>query len=144
MTSQATAITVMENCISDIRKWMRQNKLKMNDTKTEFIFIGTRHQLKKLKVDSISIGGSRVQCADSVRNLGVWFDKHLSLEKHINLKCKIAHYQLYNLRKIKQYLSRQSLEILVHGLVQSHIDYCNSLFTGIPKHLLSKLKKHSK
>ena len=33
------------------------------------------------------------------------------------------------------------MEILVHGLMQSHIVYCNSLFLGISKRLIFKLKR---
>ena len=32
-----TSLTKLNNCISDIRVWMIQNKLKINDSKTEFI-----------------------------------------------------------------------------------------------------------
>ena len=31
--------------ISDLRKWMYQDKLKFNDDKTEFLIIGSRQQL---------------------------------------------------------------------------------------------------
>ena len=32
-----TSLTKLNNCISDIRVWMIKNKLKINDSKTEFI-----------------------------------------------------------------------------------------------------------
>jgi len=35
-TDQAEAVRAMENCIDDLRKWMFQDKLKINDNKTEF------------------------------------------------------------------------------------------------------------
>ena len=34
-----TSLTKLNNCISDIRVWMIQNKLIINDSKTEFIII---------------------------------------------------------------------------------------------------------
>ena len=45
----------MEGCIRDIRFWMLNNDLKLNDNKTEFLIIGTAQQLEKL--DDISSGG---------------------------------------------------------------------------------------
>ena len=39
----------LEACISDIQKWMRTNKLKLNDDKTEVVLFGTRQQLEKLE-----------------------------------------------------------------------------------------------
>ena len=41
----ANAVTAMQACITDIRRWMLMDKL--NDEKTEFIVIGTRQQLVK-------------------------------------------------------------------------------------------------
>ena len=36
-TDQAMALEAMERCISDLRKWMYRDKLKINDDKTELI-----------------------------------------------------------------------------------------------------------
>ena len=46
---QAAAVTAMQNCIDDVKRWMLADKLKLNDGKTEFILIGTRQQLAKVK-----------------------------------------------------------------------------------------------
>ena len=43
--NETAAITAMQNCIDDVRKWMLINKLKLNDGKTEFLLIGTRQQI---------------------------------------------------------------------------------------------------
>lgn len=39
LTDQAKALEAMERCISDLRKWMYRDKLKINDDKTEFLVI---------------------------------------------------------------------------------------------------------
>ena len=44
-------------------------------------------------------------------------------------------------KSIRKYLSRKSTEILVHGLVHSHIDFCNGLFTEIPAYQLNRLQR---
>ena len=41
-SSQADAVASIEHCIQDIRRWMSQDKLLMNDAKTELLLIGTR------------------------------------------------------------------------------------------------------
>ena len=43
------AITRIENCIDEIRAWMTDNYLKLNDDKTEFIIIGAKQQCSKVK-----------------------------------------------------------------------------------------------
>ena len=45
-----------------------------NDTKTEFLIIGTRQQLAKVSIDSIGVGDADIKPAQNVRNLGSWFD----------------------------------------------------------------------
>ena len=40
-----SCITMLEKCIQDIRSWMRQNFLKLNDEKTEFVLFGSHQQL---------------------------------------------------------------------------------------------------
>ena len=35
----------LEHCISDIRAWMKLNLLKLNDDKTEFLLLRTKHNI---------------------------------------------------------------------------------------------------
>ena len=39
------ALARVERCIEDIRRWMLNDKLKLNDDKPEFMIIGTLQQL---------------------------------------------------------------------------------------------------
>ena len=51
---QDEVIRSMETCISDVKQWMTADKLMLNDDKTEFIVIASRHLLKKTAVNTIS------------------------------------------------------------------------------------------
>ena len=84
-TSQEEALHVIQNCVNDVRKWMLVNKLKINDSKTEFLIIGSKHQLSKITIDSIKIGDSEKRPVTSVKNLGVLIDNNLSMESHISI-----------------------------------------------------------
>ena len=130
----------MEQCISDISTWMEGKKLKLNHSKTEYILIGTPQQLAKCTNMAINIVGNNILALNYVRNLGAYFDKHITMEQHIKSKCQAAYAQLYNIRKVKKYLDHQSAEKLIHALVHSHIDYCNALLIGLPKYLIQKLQ----
>ena len=66
-------------------------KLKMNPSKTEFILIGTQQQLAKCGRESITIGDNVIESSDCARNLVAYFDKHMSMETHIKIKCKAAY-----------------------------------------------------
>ena len=69
-TNQTDAVIAMERCISDIRKWMLKDKLKLNDDKTEFMLIGTKQQLSKVNIDCLTVGSIDVAPVTVARNLG--------------------------------------------------------------------------
>ena len=49
LTSQEEALHIIQNCVNDVRKWMLVNKIMINDSKTEFLIIGSKHQLNKIE-----------------------------------------------------------------------------------------------
>ena len=55
-TCEAEALDAIENCIADVRSWIINDKLMLNDDKTEFLVIGTSKQLSKVSVNSIRVG----------------------------------------------------------------------------------------
>ena len=57
---------LMQRCISDISTWMDDIKLKLNNSKTGYILIGTAHQLAKCTNMAINIGGSEIHALNCV------------------------------------------------------------------------------
>lgn len=55
-SAQAAAVPSIKQHIRDIREWMYQEKLLMNNAKTELLLIGTLLQLAKVTFDAITIG----------------------------------------------------------------------------------------
>ena len=86
--SQTAAINAMECCIEKIRTWMIRDKLTINDTKTEFILIGTRQQLCKLQSCTISVGYDIINATTQVKNLGCWLDSHRNMSTYVTRVCK--------------------------------------------------------
>ena len=123
--SEVEAVSAMQKCICDVRAWMREDQLMLNDDKTEFLIIGTRQQLSKVSIQSIKVGQAEVSSVVSARNLGTCFDTHLDMVTHITKTCSSAFYYLYNICHIRKYLSRESTEKLVHAFISSRLDYRN-------------------
>ena len=120
--NQEVALARMESCIDDIRNWMLNDKLKLNDNKTEFLIISTSQQLAKVTISSLCVGNSAITPVSSARNLGSWFDAKLAMATHITRTCNSASYYLYNLRRIRKYLSKENTKTLVHTFISSRID----------------------
>ncbi len=141
LVSQHQAIAKMEACLHDVKSWMVKYKLKMNDSKTEFVIVGSRQQLDKIQFNSIRVGDCVVKAVDSVRDLGAYLDSNMTMDTHISYKCRAAFMQLYNLRRIRKYLNRQATETLVHSFIFSHIDYCNALLYNVADYQIAKLRR---
>ena len=139
--NETTALLAMQSCVVEIKKWLCNDKLLMNDGKTEFIIIGTKQQLAKVNIDNITIAETNVNPISVAKNLGVWLDSSLSMSTHINKLCSAAFYHLRNIKRIRKYLSRESATILVHAFISSRLDYCNSLLYGLPAYQLNKLQR---
>ena len=82
--SKEECIHSLENAINELRDWMCNNLLKLNDGKTEFIILGTQQHLQKISHINIQIGEDLVTAVDMVCNLGFFIDKYLINTDHIN------------------------------------------------------------
>ena len=121
---------------------MTENKLQLNDSKTEAIIISSgRQSVNSTLPPSLRIGQSDVNFISSVKNLGVTLDCNLSMKQHVNNICKAAYFQLRKISSIRHLLTIQAAQTLVCSLVLSRLDYCNSLLIGCPHYLIQKLQK---
>ena len=55
--------------------------------------------------------------------------------------CKSALFHLWNIAKIRMYLTFESTKTLVHAYVTYRLDNCNSLLLGSPKYMIQKLQR---
>ena len=118
---------------SAVQKWMERRKLKLNSSKTEIMIVGSQARLSNLNFgDKITFLNTDVSLSSKVRNLGVIMDSSLSLrDQLINVKRKSIG-NLINIAHIADFLDQSSRMKLVHGLVFSQIDFCNSLYYNLP------------
>jgi len=62
---------------------MASNRLCLNPTKTEFIWLGTARRRQQLTNDKVSLSGVCLQPSERVRGLGVKVDCDLSMAAHV-------------------------------------------------------------
>ena len=67
-------------------------------------------------------------------------DQHLSFDTHVLKKCATASWNLAKIKRIKKYLNRDSLQILMNAMVLSHLDYANSLLYGTTQKNIHKMQ----
>ena len=120
---------------------MARRKFKLNDGKTEIIVIqGNLRNVSVANFGVMSFGDTQLAPRESAKNLGVVLDSSLSFRSHIDSIVKTCNFHICNLYKIKDFVKRKNLVILVHSLIVSNVDYCNSLFIGLPNVILKKVQ----
>ncbi len=117
-------------CLSDISSWMMDHHLQLNLAKTELLVFSANPSLHHNF--SIQLGSSTITPSRTARNLGVVIDDQLSFTDHIATTARSCRFALYNIRKIRPFLSEQTAQLLVQALVLSRLDYCNALLAGLP------------
>ncbi|KAI4887285.1 hypothetical protein NFI96_007646 [Prochilodus magdalenae] len=117
---------------------MTAHHLKLNPSKTELLFIpsttGPHCDL------AISFGNSLITLTEDARSLGVILDGQLSFSAHIANLTRSCRFLLYNIRRIRLFLSQEATQLLVQSLVISRLDYCNSLLAGLPLRAIRPLQ----
>ena len=70
-----------------------------------------------------------MSCSHVVRDLGVLLDLELTFSHHIDQMCRNC------------YMTFNAAVSLVHAFVFSHLDYCSSIFAGLPGVRMEKLRR---
>ena len=90
------------------------SRQKLNEDKTQSIWLGTRHQLNKTLPQTLTLQNSTVlQFSTAVKNLGVLINSQLTKVDHIAVICRSGFFQLRQVRSIRQSLTPAAVKTLV-------------------------------
>ena len=128
-------------CIQDVGEWMASNMLMLNREKTDVILFAPKHKSLLDNNFSLAFGNVTINAKKVVRSLGVVLDTTLSMEHHVNAVSRSCFMHLKNISKIRKYLTVEATKSLVHAVVMSRLDYCNSLLLDISDTHINKLQR---
>ena len=133
----------LESCISDVRIWMANNFLNLNDTKSEFLILKPSRQSAHFsKVPApLAIGRCQVSPAVSARNIGVIFDETMSMDSRSGRCARVL--------SISFTISAASgnswteMPFRLWFMLWSHLNWIffNSLYSGLPVCQIMKLQR---
>ena len=92
----------IQSCISDVKALATMNMLKLNDDKTELMLVTfkrTKH-LHNLPT-SITMGNAQIPFKQSVKNLGLTLDCHLTMNAHVSNIARTCYFELRRLASIR-------------------------------------------
>ena len=129
-------------CYKEISDLLSKLFLKLNDSKTEIILIGNPNIVEKCKsqISNIQLNDSIITFSSFLKNLGIILDENLSFDKHIKTVSNNSMFRLRNLRHIRPHFDTSSFKIIIHSTITSRLDYCNSLYFGLPSSSLRNLQ----
>ena len=125
-------------CVDEIASWMGANCL--NSEKTEMIWFSSSRKLKNIPSYSVRVLESNIFPSKSVRNLGVYMDRDLTMSTQISKTIQMCFTSLRQIRSIKGCLTMESLKTLASAIVLSRIDYDNMALVSLPKVATQSIK----
>jgi len=120
---------------------MSDNLIQFNDQKSDALVCYSKSSRLKPTNTPHLLGEASISPSDTVRNLGVSLDTHLTMKKRIGKVCSNAFYHLKKIAKIRNHISRAATAQLVSAPVLSNINYGNSLLAGLPENRHHPLQK---
>ena len=76
----------------------------------------------------------------TVRDLGVMLDSNMTMSQHVLRVCQNCYFQIWLIHRLGKALSVESKLLLVHALVHSRLDYCNSVLAHLLWSLVQQLQ----
>ena len=135
------ALTVLQNCIKDIKIWMNVNKLKLNESKTEFFVAASPYYEKRLPEITLTIGNSRIKPSQTIRNLGAYFDSNMTMALHITNVSRTIIFHLRNISRIRRYIDKDTCHHAVVLLYFLALIIVMVYFSSLPKSYTLRLQR---
>ena len=139
-----STIAHINSDLKNIFDYSKRNCLKLNASKSKFIVIGSRPNLKKLKntvLDEIKLGQDVIEREYAVKNLGIVFDEYFSWHKHVNLITAKAYGKLQHVFRFKNFLSQKAKWSLSETYILSQFNYGDIILQGLSNQLVQKIQK---
>ena len=91
----------MQSCICEVKASATGNMLTLNDNKTELMLVTSKRPkyLNNLPI-SITIGNAQIPFKQSVKNLGITSDCHLTKNAHVSID-RTCYFELRHLASIR-------------------------------------------
>ncbi|CAB4044788.1 Hypothetical predicted protein, partial [Paramuricea clavata] len=97
--------------LNNIREWLLSNRLSLNVVKTEYLLIGSRHNINTLEEQPrVFIGDEPIKGVQVTKTLGVKIDQFLTWDSHIDQISKKISSGISAMKKIKDFTNSDTLK----------------------------------
>ena len=131
-----------EIALRSAKKYFQLNGLNVNENKTQAMFIGSRQYISRIPPDvRIFFGETPIIPSHSIKNLGIYMDRFMLYDHHINVITKKANGVLLFLHRIQDNFDKTTRIIIVQSLALSIINYCSKIWGMTTREQLDRVQK---
>ena len=133
-------ISAMNEDLVSIRNWCFDNGLLLNPDKTKLIIYGSRQMTAKIPEFRLTLLGKDLEPTETVKDLGVIFDKNLTFNEHVIKTVSSCMSTLGQISRVKHAFRRDILITIINSLVFSKLYYCSSVWANTTDSNIKKLQ----
>ncbi len=142
VNSLGNLIVKTEETLKNVKQYFARKGLLLNSKKRQCIFIGNRQLLSRIPPNSfINCDGEHIEPLTHVKNLGIYIDKHMLFDVHIEELGKTIIGILIFLNRVSAIFDKTTRLILVKSLVTNLINFCIGIWGSTSKTLLADFQK---
>ena len=119
--------------LDNIANWLKATKLALNVKKSNLLLFDSRKNGKEKPPVQLFINDEELEQKEFAKYLGVYFDKHLSWSKHIEITNNKLLKRTGILAKLRQYVQEETIKNLFISFLKPYIEYGNLDWGGAPK-----------
>lgn len=133
------AINKINEDLKHLLKWLNENQLKLNISKTKAMIISNKTNIEKSL--HILLGDEKIDFVEEMKYLGIILDNKLNFNAHTEyLRGKIIK-KYHVMRRIDKKTTAYSQILLYKSLIAPHFEYCSSILFLLNKNQLNTLQK---
>ena len=126
---------------------MNENFLQLNINKSQLLICGKTRLIKVYQTQVVQLKAAlHIDChlLETSKILGVHWDSNLCFSSMINETCCVCQFKLHIVytQQSETFLSQDTKLMFVKCYITSRLDYCNSLYSCCPQHLVNTGKLH--
>jgi hypothetical protein len=106
-----------------------------------YLFTVGRGRERTDDLDTILISDARIQQSSTIKSLGVTLDQQLTFDQQVDKVCKACYFHIRALRHVRPSLPDDVTRTIACSIVNSRLDYSNSLLSGTSASNLAKLQR---
>ena len=120
--------------IDNVQLWCTTNRLKINETKSNVLLFGSRQKLGKIDLTrQLLLGNVALAYCKKYKYLGITLDSELTLTSLLSDTKKSAANRLFNLRKLKPYITENSALSIYKQTILPVFDYAGFVLISCNK-----------